>query len=99
MENNEARERGDLRWRVESTGDSSARFGPCEQCEKNCPDVHLMSIDKLCISRFDGRKFWGHVRTVFGHEDCLERYVQEWAGAEGVTATKWVRERTKGGNE
>ena len=99
MGSNEGRKRGDLRWRIESTGDTSARFGPCEQCQKNSSDVYLMSVDKFCVSRFDGHEFWGHLRTVFGHKECLEQYVQAWAAAEGMAATKWVREKSKGEDE
>ena len=58
--------------RLRSTGESSARFGPCEVCEKAVSDVHIMTLERLYSDTDE--PFWyvvsGYAR--FGHAACLD---------------------------
>lgn len=51
-----------MRFRLKSTGYSSARYGACEVCGERCADVFIQSAadDDGC-----------HAGTDFGHEECL----------------------------
>lgn len=44
--------------RVKSTGESSAKFGPCEVCAKRVSDVYIRRIGS---------------DHAFGHEQCVSR--------------------------
>lgn len=75
---NVPQEPGKYVYRIKSTGNSSAKFGPCEVCGKHCPEVFYQvegqtfltdeldecGAGKICITYHECRNF-------FGHEECL----------------------------
>lgn len=61
------------RYRIRSTGYSSARFGPCEICGKHVSDVHSQ-VEEVEYT-WDGIKKWTRYEcsNYFGHKECLEK--------------------------
>lgn len=62
------------RYRIKSTGLSSARFGPCEVCKKHCSEVfhqveqkEFVSVEKPGEISLTHYECWDY----FGHEQCL----------------------------
>ncbi len=64
-------------YRLKSTGESSAYFGPCEVCGKHVSEVFMQT--EVCYvdeeNPINGQNGFmtleGCRRTVFGHKDCL----------------------------
>lgn len=70
---------GDYRFRLRSTGYSSARYGPCEVCGKHCTEVFLQAarrffrFDPIPTNPCDPEELegWAERPGAFGHEACL----------------------------
>lgn len=64
---------GDLKYRIRSTGASSARFGACEVCETHVSEVFIQVESKAFAFVGDPTQIEGWARTgcLFGHEACL----------------------------
>lgn len=62
---------GDFRYRLRSTGCSSARYGLCEVCRTHCAEVWVQ-VEQRRVSDPDGA-FWTYWKTssLFGHKECL----------------------------
>jgi hypothetical protein len=61
-----------FRYRIESTGSSSARFGVCEVCKLPVSDVHYQ-VEEEQIADEDGGGWMYGGHTLFGHRECLEK--------------------------
>jgi len=57
-------------YRISSTGESSAKFGPCEVCGCWCPEVHHQAAARRYVDA-DGTPYFSHTGNDFGHEACL----------------------------
>jgi hypothetical protein len=65
---------GHCKYRLETTGDNSAKYGLCEVCHQHVSEVFMQTESRW----FDGQHGcgWTYHRcrvTVFGHKTCLER--------------------------
>lgn len=61
------------RYKVKSTGYSSARFGPCQVCKEHVSEVFTQREHQLCsYMDEEGGSFWAINRGLFGHEKCLK---------------------------
>ena len=60
------------KYRIKSTGDSSAKFGPCEVCGKHASEV-FYQVEERKYTRYDDSTGWTRYecRDFFGHEKCL----------------------------
>jgi hypothetical protein len=67
----EVERRGAHRYRMRSTGYSSARFGPCEVCGEWASDVFLQNEEQLVRAKRDPYWTVSGCRSLFGHEGCL----------------------------
>lgn len=55
-------------YRIKSTGDSSAKFGPCELCGKHVSEVFLQTEGRI----FEPNQVTHYkCKDWFGHESCL----------------------------
>lgn len=70
------------RYRLASTGHSSAKFGPCEVCGQHASEVCIQTEEKAFQPLVEGDPpevwekcpdgiAWSHNGTLFGHEACL----------------------------
>lgn len=71
-----------LRYKLSSTGDSSAKYGKCECCGAHCSETHIISFQRHFSYHADGETFagWTHYqapKTLFGHIECLNNRVKE----------------------
>lgn len=67
------------RYRLSSTGYSSARLGPCEICGKHASEVFIQAEQKR-YRRHDGTLSWTYadcIDSCFGHKECLENQQRE----------------------
>lgn len=56
------------RYRLITTGDSSAKYGPCEVCGKVATEVFHQTEDR----EYEPGQFTGHeCKSLFGHRECL----------------------------
>lgn len=55
------------RYHIKSTNDSSAKFGPCEVCNKHVTEV-FYQVEEKAMSHREG---WMHQGGLFGHQQCL----------------------------
>ena len=60
------------RYRLSSTGHSSARFGPCEVCGKHATEVFIQSGQRQ-YRKSDGSYGWARISNYFGHKECLKK--------------------------
>lgn len=56
------------RYRMESTGDSSAKYGPCEVCGKHCTEIFHQVEER----RYGNEWTQAGCNNDFGHADCLK---------------------------
>lgn len=63
------------RYRLKSTGDSSARFGKCEVCDQYASDVFIQAEERQYWSVLKQDWGWTYHQCrphLFGHEQCLK---------------------------
>jgi len=75
-------ENGTQKFTINTTGDSSAKYGNCESCGEHCTEVfHLQEFSKS--EEFEHRGViypsgWVYVGpSVFGHKNCLEQIIEK----------------------
>lgn len=56
-------------YRIKSTGNSSARFGPCEVCGKHVSEVFIQTEGKIYQPK--EMTYYQCNKSLFGHEVCL----------------------------
>lgn len=62
--------------KVNSLGDSSAKYGPCEVCGKPVSEVFAVKLLKHHIME-DGSVILPSDGMLFGHDECLQAFVNE----------------------
>jgi hypothetical protein len=69
--NIEGKQQGDYVYRIRNTGESSAKLGNCERCQKPASEVFHQVEGKL-FDNFGALAVTYHDTTsLFGHADCL----------------------------
>jgi hypothetical protein len=63
---------GKFRYRLNSTGASSAKYGVCEVCGEHASEVFIQSETQLFDLHGAIRETHFGCRTLFGHKACLE---------------------------
>jgi hypothetical protein len=65
---------GTYRYHVKSTGDSSARYGPCEVCGKHASEVFHQWEERAYDNDRGEHSGWSrhNCRDLWGHKECLE---------------------------
>jgi hypothetical protein len=60
------------RYNLNSTNDSSAKYGNCEVCDKHAPEV-WSQVQERSYVRPDGTLSWtqSECHNLFGHHECL----------------------------
>lgn len=69
------------RYRIRSTRDSSAKFGPCEVCGKDASEVFILNHQIRYEDPEDGLSWtqYGRIAERFGHKVCLQSKVNEFS--------------------
>lgn len=66
---------GEYRYRLYSTGDSSAKYGVCEVCGKHATEVFHQVEERAFYYPENGQTYMGWTQhlchSFFGHETCL----------------------------
>lgn len=62
----------EYRYRLKSTGQSSAEYGVCEVCGEYVSDVFLQ-VEERRAKRAYGRLYWERADDLFGHAECLKK--------------------------
>lgn len=55
------------RYRLTSTGGSSAKYGPCEVCSEHASETFYQIEEK----QYEGGWTQHECKSLFGHKDCL----------------------------
>lgn len=63
------------RVQIKSTGQGSDKFGKCEYCAKYVSDVCMLSVKTRYVNGRGGIQ-WLRNSIVFGHEECLNKMLE-----------------------
>lgn len=59
----------EYRYKINSTGSSSIKYGNCEVCKKSVTEVFMQSEEKRFV--YNNQEYWAKQNNIFGHKECL----------------------------